>query len=145
MTDFSHLNKLAVRNDRTAEYIFYQLQDEPSLTVVSATESDKSYTNSVLKRSRRTMRRMKGGNITPAMLIEGRNEDRELYPKLIIKGWDGIVDAKGKKVKFELENVLSFITALPDWIFDDLREFCGTPINFLEDDDIVETDEIAKN
>ena len=145
MTDFSYLQKLAVRNDRLVPYVFYQLADEPELLVISATESNKAYTNAILKRSRRTLRRMKGGNVTPAMLVEGRNEDRELYPKLIIKGWKGIVDVKGKQVTFKIENVLDFIAALPDWIFDDLREFCGNPSNFLEDDDIIETDEIAKN
>ena len=145
MVDFSHLQKLAVRKDHTVEYIFYPLEDEPSLTVVSASESNKGYTGAILKRSRRTVRRMRGGNMTPGMLAEARNEDRELYPKMIIKGWKGIKDSGGGDVAFSPENLGEFIAALPDWIFDDLREFCGNPSNFLDEDNLIETEEIAKN
>lgn len=129
MTDFSHLKQLEV-NDKTAEYPIYQISGEPTLILKPATEANKPYFNSVLRRSKRNLRAIKTG-INQKMIKENREEDRELYPKHIITDWKDVPDSKGKKVPFSVENCTDFIQALPDWIFDDIRAFAGESSNFF--------------
>ena len=78
---------------------------------------------------------------------ENRDEDRRLYPKHILRGWRGVVDSNGDVVEFNPERAAEFVEALPDWLFDELRAFCGDVQNFLEEDDGDEEDdeELAGN
>jgi hypothetical protein len=129
MTDFSHLKVLEVKN-KTAEYTIYQIAGEPVLIVKPATEANKGYFNSVLRRSRRNLHAVKAGSISQKMIKENRAEDRELYPKHIVNGWKTMKDSKGKDVPFSPEAAHDFLEALPDWLFDEIRAFCGASQNF---------------
>lgn len=128
MTNFSHLKNLDVTN-KTAEYPIVQIAGEPTLILKPATEVNKPYFNSVLRRSRRTMQAAKSG-FSAKMINENREEDRSLYPKHVVEDWKDVVDNKGKSVKFTPQVCEEFLTALPDWIFDDIRAFCGESANF---------------
>jgi len=130
--DFSHLKSLEVRN-KTAEYSLFQISGEPTLILKPATEANKGYFNSVLRRSRRNLRAVKSGAISQKMIKENRDEDKELYPKHIITGWVDIKDSSGEDVLFSPDNCADFLEVLPDWIFDDIRNFAGSSENFSEE------------
>jgi hypothetical protein len=131
MVDFSHLNKLEV-SDKTAEYVMNQIEGQPTLIVKPATESNKPYFNSVLRRSRKTLQQSQGG-LSAKMITDNRNEDKELYPKHVIVGWEDMKDSSGELVDFSVENCTNFIGKLPPWLFDEIRTFCGKSINFCDE------------
>jgi hypothetical protein len=130
--DFSHLKNLDVK-DRTARFPIHQIAGAPALILKPATEVNKPYFNAVLKRSRRNMRALKAGAINQVMIAENREQDRELFPKFVVIGWEDMTDSKGEDAEFNLENCEAFLRALPDWIFDEVRDFAGNSVNFTED------------
>jgi len=132
MTDFSHLKNLDVK-DKTARYTIHQIAGTPVLIIKPATEANKPYFNAVLKKSRRNVRALKAGAINQVMIAENREQDRDLFPKFVVTGWEDLSDAKGKPVEFNRENCEAFLRALPDWIFDEVRDFAGNSVNFTED------------
>ena len=134
MTDFSYLKKLDIAGNRTARFTIYQLEGRPTLILAPATEDNKPFFNSLLKRSRRTNQQIRAGGINSAVIKENREEDRRLYPLHIVKGWEDVKDTKEKVVSFTTDNAKSFLEALPDWIFDEVRMFAGNPNNFVDDD-----------
>jgi len=129
MNDFSHLKKLEV-SGKTAEYPLFQIAGEPVLIMKPATEANKPYFNMVLRRSRRSMQAVKSGALSQKMIKENREEDKNLYPKHVITGWKNMPDSKGKDVPFSEKACTEFLEALPDWIFDEVRNFAGTSSNF---------------
>lgn len=142
--DFSHLN---VSNGRTAKLVMHQISvggNTPYLVLKPATDATKAYYNHVLKRSGKNARQVAAGAINAGMIEENRKEDRELYPLHIIIGWgyedeDGtdhpgvMPDAEGADTKFSPDACRDFINALPNWLFDDVRQFAGNPLNFVDD------------
>lgn len=130
--DFSHLSKLEVK-DRTAKYPIYQIEGEPVLIMRPANESNKPYFNSVLRKSRRNIRSLQVGAINQKMIDENREQDRILFPKHVIVGWENMPDSKGENVPFSSENCEAFLRALPNWIFDEIRNFASTSANFFGD------------
>lgn len=145
MSNFSHLGSLEVSADKTAEYTLHQITVNgvsPTLIVAPATEVNKPYFNALLKRAGKNARQVRAGAVNTGLIEENRDEDRELYPKYVIKGWRNVLDVEGATVKFSQKEVQSFLDALPAWMFDDLRSFCGSPVNFTE---LVDIDTSAKN
>ena len=143
MTDFTHLSQLEVTAENKTIYRFYQIEGVPWLEVTPATSANKPYQNALIKKSSRATRAAsQSGRMTPQMLDQNRDEDRELYARYIVKSWGDMVDAKKKKVSFSAENVEAFFKALPDWLFDELRLFCAQPQSFLEDGG---SEDLAKN
>lgn len=143
MTKFGHLKSLEVQSTATADYPIYDIGESAVLKIAPATEANKPYYNAILRTTKRTaqMQRAKKG-IDVALLKQNREEDRKLYPDHIIKGWDGVVDANGKQVKFSKEEAKDLVDALPDWMFDQLRNFASDHCNFVDGIDVEET---AKN
>jgi hypothetical protein len=127
--DFSHLRVLEVR-DKTAKCTLYHVKGEPFLVVRPATEANKPYFNAVLKRTRKNVRAVQAGAISQAMIAENRDEDRELFPKHVIVDWGNVTDSAGEPVPFSPEACTQFIEALPDWLFDEVRNFAGNSANF---------------
>jgi hypothetical protein len=117
----------------TVDYTFYQIEGEPTLKVAPATEANKPYFNAILRRGRKNVRALNAGAITTGMIASNREEDRALYGTHIVKGWTSVKDAEEKDAPFTPDNVRGFLAALPNWIFDDLRTFCGNAANFLEE------------
>jgi len=141
--DFSHLSKLHVRPDSTAKYTFYEIEGEPCLEVKPTTEINKGYLNAVLRKGRRTLMRMRNTKMSTDMLKQNRDQDRELYPEHVVVGWPTPPkDSDGKDVPFSKEACEAFLKALPDFLFDDLRIFCGSSSNFLVDENDLDDDSI---
>ena len=69
------------------------------------------------------------------MIEDNRADDRELFPKYIVKGWDDVVDSGGNEVPFSAEACREFFSQLPDWLFDDITEHAATLSNYLDEDD----------
>jgi hypothetical protein len=143
MVNFSQLKELEVSSDETVDYCIYQIEGEPMLSLLPASESNKSYFSALLRKSRSKVRAIKSAKLSPGMIKDNRDEDRELYSQHIIKGWDGVVDSDGKTVPFTTDNVEDFLNALPDWIFEDIRNFASDIQNFISEP--IETEVIAKN
>lgn len=144
---FEHLKALEVKG-KTASFPLSMLQGCPKLIVRPATESNKPYFNEVLRRSAKTLRKAANGDISvdTDTLDKNRQDDRRLFPKHVIVGWEGIKDSQGKEVPFSQENCVEFLQALPDWIFDDIGIFCRKNSNFVDEPvEIDDAEDLAKN
>lgn len=139
--DFSNVASRAVRPDVTREFSLYRLEGSPTLIVKPIGEMNPSYTRASLQGSRERLRRMSSGDFTPEQLSEVRERDRDLFPKFVVMGWKGVLDASGKEVPFSADASAEFIKALPFDIFNEVRDFCATLDNFrdpaeVKDDDV---------
>ena len=144
-SDFSHLQVLDVSADKTAEFKIHQItvnEKTPTLIVAPATDANKPYFNALLKRAGKSARQVKAGKMDASLIEENRDEDRALYPKFVLRGWMDMIDANGKDVKFTPKDAAKFLEALPDWIFDQLRNFCGEASNYS---DVMDVEIVAKN
>lgn len=132
--DFSYLKKVDVKEETTVEYSMNQLPMEPVpvLIMKPATEANKAYFNAVLRNSGNKVSSLRTGKITVKMSTEAREEDRGLYPKHIIVGWKNVPDINGEMADFTEENCAKFVAALPDWVFDDIRNYATKPANFVD-------------
>ena len=146
MADFSHLKTLDVSTDKTARFTIHQITvngKTPTLIVAPATDANKPYFNALLKRAGKSVRQIRSGSINAGMIDENREEERALYPKHVVKGWEDMLDGtSGKDVPFSKSECAEFLGQLPDWIFDDMRTFCGNPANFTE---LMDVETKAKN
>lgn len=134
-SDFSHLAGKQVTRDLRTTLTLYQLAGAPKLHMKPATEANKPYFNAMLRRTKRSARQLAKGNITAEMIEENREHDRELFPKFVVTGWDDVVDSRKQPVPFSAEACVQFINALPDWIFDDVRNHAGEATSFVQDDE----------
>ena len=130
MADFSQIQKQVGEPSGTIRYTFHEIEGEPWLDLVSATEYNKPYFNDLLKKQRQNRRALRSGNVSVNTIKYNRSEDLTLYAKHIIKGWGNVVDSKGKTVTFSKPACSDFLKALPNWIFDDLRNFAADPLSF---------------
>ena len=140
---FEHLKKLEVKAGETMPFTFYQIVGEPVLHLAPATEANKPYFNALLKRSRKNQRRLQSGSFTASVITENRDDDRELYPKFIVRGWENVVDSDNNPVTFSAEACSDFLSALPDWLFDEARQFAVDATNFVDVE--VDVEEVAGN
>jgi len=118
----------------------------PSLTMRNAGQANKPYFNAVSKQNAKSgqARRLAQGRIDAETVERNRRQDVLLFPRHVIVGWAGIYDEAGLEVEFTLDNCAAFLTALPPWMMDEIRNFAAVPANFLDDeepdaDDIEET------
>ncbi len=132
MANFEHLSKLQLSENITVDYPLNNLKGTPTLKLAPATADNKPFFNEVLRLAR-TNKTPKAKTVSYDLVQEGREKDKDLFAKYVIKGWSGIKDSEGREVPFSLANVQSFLTALPDWIFDEVRTFAGIPENFVDD------------
>jgi hypothetical protein len=131
MPDFSHLNKLAITALSTMRYPLIELEGSPVLILRPANESNAAYFNALLKANAHAGVRRKKQKIDGKLTAEIREQDRELYPKHVIAGWEAVVDSDGKDVPFSMEAAVEFLAALPNWIFDGVRTSALDPENFI--------------
>lgn len=129
---FGHLQELEVSKEKTAELELPEIKSSPVLILKHAGEANKRYFNKLLKRSQRAQRRIRNRNLNVDVVQETRNQDRHLYAEEVVTGWRNVIDMEGNPVEFSQENVLEFLQALPDWLFDDVRLFAANPENFTE-------------
>lgn len=148
MSKFGHIKSANLTAEKTVEYTMHQITvngKSPTLIVKPATEINKGYFNALLKRSARLQRKVQAGRVDAATIAENRAEDRELYPQFIITGWRDVLDEHGNEVQFTQADCSDFLSAIDNWIFDDLRNFCGTPTNFADGLDVTVVEELGKN
>lgn len=143
MVDFSHLSNLEVKGSKLADFELSRLEGYPVLTMAPATEANKPYFNAMMKEGQKAFKRVKHGGVTAAALSESRKLSRKLFPRFVIKSWTGVVDLKGNEVPFSKEACEDFLKALPDYIFDEVRDFAGEISNFL--DEPLDVEDTAKN
>lgn len=132
---FAHFDTLNVKGDVTKELTLSQIDVggvSPTLIVGPATEANKPFFNAQLKNSGKNVKQIQAGRVTASMLENNRNEDRELYPKYIIKDWKNMLNSEGQQLKFSTADCIDFIDSIPDWLFDDIRVYCGNPQNFIQ-------------
>jgi len=146
MTDFSNLSALQITEDATAEFVFFGINGEPTLSVRPATQENKPFFNAVLTKNKQAQRKAKGRRAvapTATTLAEARTADIELFVSFIVTGWTNVVDAKGKAVKFNKEVCKQFLEAIPGDMFDELRMFCLDIANFRLEMDPDELEELS--
>ena len=143
MSKFSHLKQLDVQREQTTEYPLYQLAGEPVLILAPATESNRGYFNSLLRKSRKNMRVVQSGKVNASVVKNNREEDKKLYAEHIIVGWKNMLDSSGNEIPFSKEDCADFLNELPDWLFDEIRTFASNVQNFIED--AIDAQETAKN
>lgn len=132
MANFEHLSKLQLSENTTVDYPLNSLKGCPTLKLAPATADNKPFFNEVLRLAR-TNKNPKAKSLNNELIQEGRDKDKDLFAKHVIKGWEGVKDSDGKDVPFTAVNAKAFLDALPDWIFDGVRSFAGVPENFVED------------
>lgn len=145
MTDFSNIQKLSQVKNKV-EYEMFELPWHPKLFLNPATEDNKGYFNALIKKMTATnlAKKRMGQTIRPEMVSENRKQDRELYAKYVVVGWENMVDVNNQPVEFSEQNCLDFLTALPNDMFDDLRNFASNLSNF-RDDVVYDSEELEKN
>ena len=142
--DFSHLSRCEPDNTKTVP--FPLPYDLGTLLVVSSTESNRAYFNDRFRANRVNRARQQqitSGNINSKLIREVRDEDRVAYSKFVVRGWEGVRDANGNLAPFTQENCQKFLTALPDHLFEEVRDFCRNAANFIEQ--VVDAEGVAKN
>jgi hypothetical protein len=142
--DFSHLAKLEVNETTLAEYVFMEIEGEPSIFFAPAIDENREFYNESVRLSvqraeeepkrkppKRGMRRSE--IFATDDLEEARERDRQLISKFCAKRW-GVppVDKDGQTVEFSAENVYAFFKALPNYIFDPVRVWVPNPRNFVQ-------------
>jgi hypothetical protein len=135
MPSFGNLSKLRVKQGVTAEFTLYMLSPPSVLVVRPADETNKEYLTASLKNSRERARMAQRTGVTPGLIEANRNRDRVNYAAHVVTDWRSVTDDAGKDVPFTKDNCREFLEALPDWIFDEVREFCQAPSNFTETPD----------
>lgn len=152
MSKFGALKNLDVNEDKTAEYKMVEITvngKSPIIITKMATQANKSYFNQLLKMSStsaHTANMVKAGKINSAMVDEAREKDKALFPKYVMVDWKDVVDLEtGKEVPFSEEDAAEFIEALPDWVFENFRQFAGNTVNFTDVLDISSGVEKGKN
>lgn len=135
MPDFSQLKKHELKNESTLTLYEVALSngEAPEIKGKFAGESNKLYFNAILVRTGKKSRKIRAKGINANTAAETRKDDRELFPKHIITGWNNVVDAKGEPVEFTQENCAEFIAALPDHIFDIVRAHFSDMASFQDD------------
>ena len=109
------------------------ITDKARLLLSPASESNNSYYNGVLKFAASRSRQQLPAHVAERNeMNQNRSDDRVLYPKYIVKGWEGIIDDQKVDVPFSQEVCLELFDVLPDWIVDQVRVFCMTSANFLD-------------
>lgn len=142
MANFSHLQKLDVAGV-TAELKLEYIKGSPVLVLAQAGQANVPYFNAVARMTSKQFRGTRGARVDASILNQQREQDRELFPRYVMRGWSGVVDADGNEVLFSQDNAADFLQALPDWLVDEIRNFASEPANFLEDD--MDAEELAKN
>lgn len=142
--DFS---ALAVSEETTAEYVFAMIPGDPSIIFAPATDANKAFLDERLRlsieRAERTVRlpRGKAAKQTPADLARGIEEDREtdrvLLSRCCAKAWGTApTDVDGKQPEFSEQECYDFLKALPDYMFDPVRNWASNVYNFVERPDL---------
>lgn len=147
VSKFDYLSEL--QPDQTVPYELIGIRIKgvtPTLSVVYAGQANEPYFNDLLKMSKLTPQELRRRKREPGgkLIKEHREIERTLYPKYVILGWEGVCDRSGEQVTFSVAECTDFLKQFPDWIFDEMTEFCSDPSNFTQEA-TVDAEELGKN
>lgn len=117
----------------------------PVLILAPAMEVNKPYFNAQIKRTSKTIKKVQKGFMDSSMIEDGRSDDRDLYPRYVIKGWKKgtMLDHEtGKDIQFTQKVCEEFVAAIPDHVFDYIREGASNESNFT---DAIDVEAVAGN
>lgn len=136
MADFSNYSGLREDGMATKPFTFEELQGSPTIHSRPATSANSRYNNARLKAlGKRTGGGRKKLRVSSATVEAARREDADMLSKFCATGWDPApVDASGEAVPFSADNCKEFFLAIPDWMFDEYRNWVSDPLNFTADD-----------
>jgi hypothetical protein len=148
--DFSNVRALAVTKETTAEYSFPFIPGEPSIVLAPATDANEAFLNERLRLQIESVEkapeaRKKSRKITAEEMKESMAEEREMDRLLIsrtcARSW-GVAprDVNGNQPEFTPDNCYDFLKALPDYMFDPLRNFAANIYNFVKRPTVSEED-----
>ena len=147
---FKKLDKYVVK-DTLLKMPFPELGKNAELLLAHAGESNKPYYSAMLAVSGRRVRELaKRKGIDADDAEKSRDEDRELYPVYIIRGWSGVEgdpDAPGD-VQLDADGMVPFSRGaaqklckiLPYQLFDKIRTEAGAIEGFYAEDEFVPPD-----
>ncbi len=150
---FKNLDKYTLSGSSTTRLPMPQLGAKAILILSPALECNERYYNAMLKMSGARQRQLaKAKGVTAADIDMARDEDRVLYPRYVIKGWENVegdgegLDENGH-VPFSREHAQKLCHQLPLELMDDMRNEASTPSRFYADDEIPapDADELAGN
>ncbi len=130
---FNYLDKL--KPQETARHTFFDIVGEPTLVVKGANESNPRYFDAFLKRNVKNARRVRAGKLTRQLMDATREDDRELYARLVVVGWEGVKNDDGVDVPYSIDACHELISKLPVYMFDALRTFCQDVTNCLPENE----------
>ena len=141
MSKFGYIDKERVSGKQTGEFVFTRSYGGsfPVLTVRPVAPTlNPEYTNAFI-RARGGVRRVQAMQQRQMAATDfskagddSRAADRDLYPRHVVVGWDGVVDIDGKPVAFTTDDCRDFLAHIDDYVFDELRAFCMDAANFVE-------------
>ena len=150
---FKNLDKFDISN-ATAWLDMPELGPKARILLAPATEVNANYHNAMLKMSGKRIRRMaKSDRLTAEDAAQSRDEDRELYPLFVIRGWEHFegdeaddLDEDGH-VPYNRRNAQILCKEMPTHMMDRVRHEASTPERFYPDDEIAPPDaaELAEN
>lgn len=143
MSKFTYLEKTKIQSTKVVDYTMSQITingESPVLSVSHAGNSNKRYLNALLARSG-NLTKMGRKKVNADTLTEARERDIEIYSKYVIQGWDNVIDDSGKPCDFTVDNCQDFLSSIPEWVLDELRDFCSDPLSFSDNLDV---DSVAK-
>jgi hypothetical protein len=148
VADYSHLRKLDVTEASEAEYVFNDIivgrNDDgsginPSIWFRPMIESNKLFLHERIKlateRAEALTKSKKKDKVAQLAdrMDEDRDTDRVLIARTCALRWGTAPkDTKGKEHEFSAEECLSFLQALPNYIFEPLRSWVQNPYNFVD-------------
>lgn len=131
MTQFAHLKKYDPEGQKA--WFTLPIDGDPRLELKHAGQANRNYTNAVVKANAKSGA-MRRGRVDANLLAENLQLDRDLFPKYVITGWDGIQDGDGELVPYTQQACADLLNALPDWIVQELSGFAARASNFIPDD-----------
>lgn len=134
MVDFSHVTKALDTSSKTVRFEFDMLHDVPVAIVRPATQSNSEYFSRAMQIGSDITKSLKRGKgISRETMKKLRERDYELFPRHVIVSWENPpTDASGAPVEMTPENTEQFLRALPEYVFEELRNFVGNEYNFLD-------------
>jgi len=145
MVSFEHLKAREIAG-KSVWLSVPQVTDAARLKLLPATDANPGYQNGLLRMAGSRLRKTAARGAKSIDVEQSREDDRLLYARHVVVGWEGIEDAEGQPVPFSREVAEEFFAVLPAWIFDRIRIFAMVPENFLNaDEPVVDTRALAGN
>ena len=129
MTDFSRFSRVTTD---TARFTFHELEGEPWIAMKPATAANRPYLNALIKANGGRARRRR---ITAETYGKNQRQDIGLYAQHVVTAWGNVFDNQGTAVDLSPETCKDFLSAIPDYMFDEARDFATDPESYTTSED----------